>query len=447
MNKILLSTLLSAVKGVSPEAKYVLVRLVESGVLAGPVCSGVKELAGRFGISDSQMGAALNSLVRADVLVRQDLVSGQGRPKRQYELDARYVQQVGLSDVSDVIHRNVIDHLLRHERQLADQSSAVAIQQQGQPIDAPLARVRASRKRGRLSVVNRLLLAVLLCRADRFGVVRDLGNAELSRLTGLSRERLKNRVRTLLDSGLIRAYTPGATGSVIFKKTKSVYYLNLHHPELSCGQDFPMALVSLSLLTNSGNDWDVVDDVLHSPAEAERQLAAGVRHFFEDKHELRSASLLRGRLDCYAEYLLSRYWADYSEGESELVQLIKLDLRGGVAHAQDIQSLTRYLFKKAGLVAQRVRNVCFHSGSALLSGVDFELLDYALLPARRVVFKSGYFFYPSRAVLALPRDGSVGSQRLHVVEFGHGFGNVTVSEFTDLNGISREDQARYGLLT
>lgn len=444
---MLLSVLRSEVNGISPEAKYLLIRLAEVGLIARGISAGVKELAARFGISDSHAGTALNSLVTAGVLVRRDVVSGQGRPKRHYELDARYAAQVARHDVTEVVHEKVIRHLLQHETKVADQRSAIATQQDEQRATAPLAQVRASRGQGRVSVVNRVLLAALLIRADRFGVVRDLGSAELARITGLSQVRLKNRVRTLLDCGLIRAYVPGATGSVIFKKTKSIYYLNLHHSELSCGQSLPMLLVSSTRMVTSSNDCDVVDEMLHAEGEATDQREAGVRQFFEDKHEQRLGSLLRGRLDCYAEYVLSRYWDDFNKGESELVELIKQDLRSGGADTEATQSLARYLFQKAERVAKGIRNDWFQSSSPLISRIDFKSMDYVLLPARRVVVNPKFIFYPSRAVLALPRDGVTTPQRLYVAEFGRGFGNVNVREFTDLNGVSREDQAFYGLLT
>ncbi|MBT9266841.1 hypothetical protein KKQ10_18320 [Pseudomonas sp. MG-9] len=447
MNDILLAVLRSEANGISPEAKYLLIRLAELGLVPRGISAGVKELAARFGTSDTQAGAALNSLVAAGVLVRRDVVSGQGRPKRHYELGASYAAQVARHDVTEVIHEKVIRHLLQHELKVADQRSAIATPQDEQRATAPLAQVRASRGQGRVSVVNRVLLAALLIRADRFGVVRDLGSAELARITGLSQVRLKNRVGTLLDCGLIRAYVPGATGSVIFKKTKSIYYLNLHHSELICGQSLPMLLVSSTRMVNSSNDCDVVDEMLHTEGEAADQREVGVRKFFEDKHEQRLGSLLRGRLDCYAEYLLSRYWDDFNKGESELVELIKQDLRSGGADTEATQSLARYLFQKAERVAKGIRNDWFQSSSPLISSIDFKSMDYVLLPARRVVVSPKFIFYPSRAVLALPLDGVISPQRLYVAEFGRGFGNVNVREFTDLNGVSREDQAFYGLLT
>lgn len=444
---MLLAVLRGEANGISAEAKYVLVRLAEVGLVSGGVGAGVKELAARFGISDSHVGTALNSLAAAGVLVRRDVVSGQGRPKRLYEMDASYAEQIVRHDVTGVIHEKAIRHLLKHELKMADQPSAIAIPQEEQRAAVPLARVRASRGSGRVSVVNRVLLAVLLSRADRFGVVRDLGSAELSRITGLSQVRLKNRVSTLLDSGLIRAYTPGATGSVIFKKTKSVYYLNLHHLELSCEQSLPMLLVSFTRVTTWDDEWDVVDDILHSAAEASSQRNAGVRQFFDNEHERRLASLLRSRLDFYAESLLSHHWGAYSNGKSLISQLIRLDLRSGDADTEAIRSLTLYLLKKTELVARRFRNDWFQSGSALVTGIDFESSDYVLLPARRVVGSAKRVVYPSRAVLALPRDGAMNSHRLYLAEFGHEFGKAKVKELNDLKEVSREDQAFYGLLT
>lgn len=447
---MLLTMLRGEANGISPEAKYLLIRLAELGLVARGISVGVKELAARFGISDTQAGTALNSLVAAGVLVRRDVVSGQGRPKRHYELDASYAAQVARHDVTEVVHENVIRHLLQHELKVGDQRSAIATQQDEQRATAPLAQVRASRGQGRVSVVNRVLLAALLIRADRFGVVRDLGSAELARITGLSPVRLKNRVRTLLDDGLIRAYTPGATGSVIFKKTKSVYYLNLHHPELSCGQSLPMLLVSVTRVPTPEDTSDQVDYILKSVPESESEIQrrVGVRKFFKDKHERGLAYFLRSRLDFYAGDLLSRHWDEFCKGESQLTRLIELDLLGGAVDAEGSRLLVRYLCEQARNVAESVRANWFVRKSAPVTGIDFKAMDYVLLPVQKATNKEfgRAGFYPSRAVLVLPRNGVVFSETLHVVERGPS-NRVEIRGFTDLAAVSKEEQCLYGLLT
>ncbi|NVZ71512.1 hypothetical protein [Pseudomonas costantinii] len=450
MNDMLLAMLRGEANGISPEAKYLLIRLAELDLVARGISVGVKELAARFGISDTQAGTALNSLVAAGVLVRRDVVSGQGRPKRHYELDASYAAQVARHDVTEVVHENVIRHLLQHELKVGDQRSAIATQQDEQRATAPLAQVRASRGQGRVSVVNRVLLAALLIRADRFGVVRDLGSAELARITGLSPVRLKNRVRTLLDDGLIRAYTPGATGSVIFKKTKSVYYLNLHHPELSCGQSLPMLLVSVTRVPTPEDTSDQVDYILKSVPESESEIQrrVGVRKFFKDKHERGLAYFLRSRLDFYAGDLLSRHWDEFGKGESQLTRLIELDLLGGAVDAEGSRLLVRYLCEQVRNVAESVKANWFVRKSAPVTGIDFKAMDYVLLPVQKATNKEfgRAGFYPSRAVLVLPRNGVVFSEALHVVERGPS-NRVEIRGFTDLAAVSKEEQCLYGLLT
>ncbi len=448
MNDMLLAVLRSEANGITPEAKYLLIRLAEFGLVARGIRAGVKELAARFGVSDTLAGTALNSLVAAGVLARRDVVSGQGRPKRHYELDASYAAQVAQHDVTEVVHEKVIRHLLQHEVKVVDQRSAIATQQDEQRATAPLAHVRASRGQGRVSVVNRVLLAALLIRADRFGVVRDLGSAELARITGLSQVRLKNRVRTLLDDGLIRAYTPGATGSVIFKKTKSVYYLNLHHPELSCGQSLPMLLVSATRVPMPEDTSDQVDYILKSVSESEIQRRVGVRKFFEDKHERGLAYFLRSKLDLYAGDLLSRHWDEFGKGESQLTRLIELDLLGGAVNAEGSRLLVRYLCEQVRNVAESVRANWFVRKSASVTGIDFKGMDYVLLPVRKATNKEfgRAGFYPSRAVLVLPRNGVVFSEMLYVVERGS-CNRVEVRGFTDLAAVSKEEQCLYSLLT
>lgn len=84
---------------------------------------------------------------------------------------------------------------------------------------------------GFLSLRNRLLLGMLLSRADRFGCVRDLPTKELQQLTGMNSDRVKHRLGRLVSLGLIRMIVPGVSSS-IFRDgwLASSFYLNLNHP-------------------------------------------------------------------------------------------------------------------------------------------------------------------------------------------------------------------------
>ncbi|WP_049272250.1 hypothetical protein [Pseudomonas aeruginosa] len=81
--------------------------------------------------------------------------------------------------------------------------------------------------RGRLSVRNRLLFAVLLSRSDRFGEVQ-VGLPELAQLTGMQPEQVKTRLARLMLLGLIRRYIPGLSSRVFATgRIESTYFLNI----------------------------------------------------------------------------------------------------------------------------------------------------------------------------------------------------------------------------
>lgn len=88
--------------------------------------------------------------------------------------------------------------------------------------------------KGRLRSSNKLFLLILVLHSDEMGVVSNLGTAEISRLMGgISKDRFKSQLATMVDNGLVRAYVPGVTGAELFGKVKAKYYLNVYHPLLT----------------------------------------------------------------------------------------------------------------------------------------------------------------------------------------------------------------------
>jgi hypothetical protein len=128
-------------------------------------------------------------------------MGGRGRPSRYYEW----------TDSSESVHvpfhTSIIDELL----------------------SAKLTG-RSREDRLELSFSNRVLLAVLLARSDSCGVVSDMGMAELSRLTGLNRDRLMYQLRKLELVGCLRPFVPGITATTLFGAAPGHHYINLKHP-------------------------------------------------------------------------------------------------------------------------------------------------------------------------------------------------------------------------
>lgn len=314
---VFLSALFCEVKGLGPEGKYFLVRFIRRFGIAEPVDLGVKALAKQFGLSDRQVSEALTSLVALDVMTVSSTPEGKGRPKRCYQLQVGFLKRLeNITALKATQHEVAVGSLLKHESKKVCQASEKPEEQS--EVVGLLTDLRSKKQPGRLTVVNRLLLSLLLCRADRFGVVNDLGFATLCKLTGLNKERLRHRLGRLIDQGLIRTYVPGATSPVLARKIISTYFLNLSHPELAGGGSVTSALVCMNgeripdyVIHADGVSKDVSRDKGKSRPFQGSKYEQVVRYFKGQQDLL--FRLLQVMLERYAAYLLSKRWSDLSE--------------------------------------------------------------------------------------------------------------------------------------
>lgn len=457
---MLVRALTVALSAVGPEAKYFFVRFVQCFGVTDPVRFGVKDLANRFGLSDRQVSKSLAELVDGKVLeLSLEPAGAEGRQKRTYRIQEAIVESLNATiDRGHVksfhppphteLHGQVIGRLVEHGNAKASGHSAKPETLEGG--DSPSARMRAKRLPGRLSVVNRLLLGVLLCYADRFGVVRDVGHSALRRATGLSQERLRHRIGLLIVRGVIRAHVPGATSSVLFKKTAGVYFLNLHHPDLAIGADVTSVMVyTTSVLTDVNDRQDfqrIMEDVSYcraQPSSAARELPqlAQIVGFFEQQ---RSNVLqhLQIRLERYACYLLSTHWTELASrqltNDPDLRQLISKDfsppkrLAGTFPSKAQHDLLLEELYARAWELAIRI---CLLFNRVL--GTAFELMDFAIIP------QTGDVGYRRIVLLALPR-GPDDLRYCFVVSEG-GTEQFSKQAFEREADIPAKDQYRYGL--
>ncbi|MDT3716942.1 hypothetical protein ROW34_23710, partial [Pseudomonas soli] len=159
--------------GVSPEAKFVLVRFVQLYGVYESITIGVKGLAKVSGATDRVISSALSELIKEDLLICTPIVIGRGRPRSEYRASSKLARLLeNGNETFNFINRSRIDHVL-----LAATEEC----------------------KGSLSVCNRLLLSTLLLYADKFGVVRGVGVSKLSKVTGLNRERIKAQVHKLIE--------------------------------------------------------------------------------------------------------------------------------------------------------------------------------------------------------------------------------------------------------
>lgn len=432
-------------------------RFIRRFGIAEPVDLGVKALAKQFGLSDRQVSEALTTLVALDVMTFSSTPEGKGRPKRCYQLKQAFHKKLeSITALTGTQHEVTVGSLLRHESRRGYQTAEKPEERNDEV--GLLTDLRSKKQPGRLTVVNRLLLSVLLCRADRFGVVNDLGFATLCKLTGLNKEQLRHRVGRLIDQGLIRAYVPGATSPILARKMKSIYFLNLGHPELVGGGSVTSALVCMNgeripdcVIHADGVRKDVSRDKGKSRPFQGSKYEQVVRYFKGQHAPL--FRLLQVMLERYAAYLLSKRWSDLVHGhlnqridDERLRELIRLDFRISTMPVESgddgpkwsgeeqlntvFDHLYHWAYDLALWIKERFDQV---------TNVPFDSMDFVIIPRTMML---GYDHF---VLLALPRP-SEGWSGCFVVE-PDTVPPVAPQHFPIESDIPLEDRYSYGLLT
>ncbi|WP_155499914.1 hypothetical protein [Pseudomonas protegens] len=453
---MLLDALTTRCDALGPDARYCLARFVLRFGYRESEGLSTKEMAQSFGVSEPVMSASLKALVAVGALIsRSELTGKKGRAGRFYRVSKEWVK--GDSDScsstleSASCHLAVIAELLQHPRVIIERPPIdYPPEAESENVQQERARVRGraarrTRQVGRLSNVNRLIMAVLLCRADRLGVVRTLGHSELSKLTGLTSERLSNRVKTLLTGGLIRAHVPGTTSSALFGPTKSFYFLNLGHP----GLVGPRQVVT-SIVWPQPWEGEVIEG--EAGARFRKKAASSDRFlsFFHDRHQQAVSRVFQVRIDEYASCFLSTCWSSLCDKphrrNADLMDRIREDFNPPRSTTEasadvfpdegEVQQLLKSLYVTALQKARRVQ-----AAMQSVVGLDFELMDHQILPSP-VVLSLGHPIFPFVSVLSASCAVS----------------NKGASYVVDLNmpppvlfsteqEISVEDRYCYGLLT
>lgn len=405
-----LRALLCEIRGLQPEAKYFLVRFIQCFGVTDPVCLGVKEFAKQVGVTDHQASAALDALVDAEILIRSLVPNKRGKPARCHGIAEAFLAKLNRLPVPvGAMHKAAIERLMVHVGTDAAEIRTFQNQESAQS----LAHLRARKKPGSLNRVNRLLMAVLLCGADRFGVVRNLGIVQICKATGLNKERLRNRLKTLMDQALIRGYLPGLSSSVLSGKRSSVYYLNLNNEQLegsgqttsilgvTGGNKYPDQLGLLLRIRNVANGIRKDDE------RAKRSLILPVLEVFAGQGLLFFRTF-QALMEDYAAQLLSRHWLKLAEGvmlgdrvdDLQLRQQILKDFRlpAGLQGAEDTDislihaHISDQLFNAAYDMALWFKCLLSNASNVPLSELDFVIVPQPVT--------QGYF---CRAFLALPK--------------------------------------------
>lgn len=452
---MLIDALTTRCDELGPQSRYCLACFVLSFGYRESEGLSTKEMAQSFGVSEPVMSAALKALVAVGALIcRSELTGNRGRAGRCYRASKEWIK--GDSDSclrvaeSPSCHVEAIAELLQQPR-VTTERPPVDYPTEADCEDLQLERarvrgraVRKTRQVGRLSNVNRLIMAVLLCRADRLGVVRTLGHADLSKLTGLTSERLSNRIKTLLSGGLIRAYVPGATSTALFRPTKSFYFLNLGHPDLSGVCQLVTAIVLPYPWEGEEIEGEAAVRFRDTASSGDRFL-----QFFNDKHRSAVSRIYQVKVDEYASCLLSTNWYSLHDKphkpNSGLNKQIREDFqppRSTIKSEADTfpdvsesKQLMKSLYSAALRKAQRIKEAMQSVDSS-----EFQSMDHLILP-NPVVLDGGQTVYPFMSVLSAARDSSKGG--CHVVDLRESHPVF----FSTEQDIPLEDRYCYGLLT
>ena len=389
--------------GLTPAARYVLARFVQLHGVWDWTPLGVSEFAKTIGISDSQLGRGLNALVDGGVLWRRSVAEGVGRPSSEYCLAPGVVDQFENCEVDDRWAK-CINRLLRHENYAGRKSVGHKKEAAGA---VPVLKAESTR----LSFSNRLLFAVLLCHADRFGVVETTGRSALGQQVGLSKTDLRYRTQVLLDNGVLRSYVPGAPRTGLFEKMPSRYVLNLNHPDLAA------EVTPLLVTIVDPHLDDAVDAVLHSPQgdQDQRDLGKSIRRLFSSPHMQMQGAMLRSKLDSYAQVLLTTHWGNFERGCLHLrralrQELLTTDAGGAMRDSPEARrsrfALSHYLVNWAACIASSIQRPL----KGRVTGAHLSSMDIVLLPETKVKSPSyGAPFYCSRTLLLLPKGGVAAS--------------------------------------
>ena len=210
---------------------------------------------------------------------------------------------------------------------------------------------------------------------------------------------------------------PGATSPVLARKIKSIYFLNLAHPELVGGGSVTSALVCMNgeripdgVIHADGVRKDVSRDKGKSRPFQDSKYEQVVRYFKGQQAPL--FRLLQVMLERYAAYLLSKRWSDLLRvplnqriDDQGLRELISLDFRISTMPAESggdgpkwsgeeqlntvFDHLYHWAYGLAFWIKERFNQV---------TNVPFDSMDFVIVP-QTMMLGYGHF-----ALLALPQS-------------------------------------------
>jgi len=202
------ANLLSHLSELSPQARYVLMKLwLESGNSL-PLQLSVQDCARHMAIPRARAGKVINELIDAGHIEPDYSLGQRGRPKRFIDIPAtttEMLRNLTPRQPEDVLHLDSVQRLLAHRTSDVD-------------ADTPT-----------LSPSNLVFLIALLSCANECGAVHGLGTAKLSAYTGMTAQRINLQISKMRKLGVLLSVVPGITSGRILGRTTTTYWLDLSH--------------------------------------------------------------------------------------------------------------------------------------------------------------------------------------------------------------------------
>lgn len=214
--------LLEKLEGISPEAKFFLLKLLQRYWEEQVVSVSNKELLKSFGIYDKSVKGVLGELKEKKYLgLERRLTGAKGRPKQALSKGEA---------LQELVRKWTIEStLINHEPSIEKVLEVTAEREQIKSSSSFINRKNTNKSVASRVLTNtrKLLLCVLLAKADQFGVIRNLGMTELASLVGLSKEQLRWHLKILKGSQFLLGYISGRSIKGTAGKMKSTFVLRL----------------------------------------------------------------------------------------------------------------------------------------------------------------------------------------------------------------------------
>jgi len=303
--------------------------------------------------------------------------------------------------------------------------------------------------------------------------------SDISKLTGMSKDRFRSQLEKLKDLGYIRSHISGVTGARLFGVVNGAYFLNLRHPKfknnakagvtiICANEDLIEATESNQVFCYAktakyhtypslGKDKQPPQVRITSLTANHEYLVpygsefAEIANFFMYGRGAGVEVFLQMKFEEYASFLLSTYLKDLPEAgdfeREDLISKIKAEMlpkklsnpnfEGDSPTEEQKAQLFSFIYKISLALAQSIK--CFLKSTSL--SYDFEAMNHTILPSplssRHRSAISIESFYKKHNT-AQPRC-FIFSLKKKLTEDG----DADIKE----NDIPSDEKYRYGLLT